>query len=104
MGARPWTPEQKREHAERMREYWRTHDHPRVGQPATRETKELQRAAQNRSQWVQKGHCKRCGGALFSNLSADLGYGKHCLGKSISEGLVVYDKYTGTVTEVNDAS
>lgn len=104
MGARKWTAEQKREHAERMREYWKTHQHPRIGQPMAVETKELQREAQDRSRWEQKGHCKRCGGPLFSDESADLGYGPDCLAFAVEEGTIVYDKYAKTVTEVTNAT
>jgi uncharacterized protein DUF6011 len=104
MGARPWSPEQKREHAERMREYWRTHEHPRAGQPMTVETKELQRDAQDRSRWEQRGYCKRCGGPLFSKESADLGYGPDCLVYAQEEGTITYDQYSKTVTEIENAA
>ena len=97
MAARNWTPEQRREHAERMREYWKTHEHPRIGQPMTPETKDLQREAQDRSRWEQKGYCKRCGGPLFSDKSAGLGYGPDCLAKAVEAGEITYDQYSDEI-------
>jgi len=100
VGARPWTPEQRREHAERMKEYWRTHEHPRKGQPTRPETKALMREAMSRERLEQKGYCKSCGGPLFSNKSADLGYGPDCLVKAVEAGEITYDQYADMVLEI----
>jgi hypothetical protein len=101
---RKWTPEQKKAQAQAMKEYWKTHPHPRKGQIATRETLDLQRDSQDRVRWEIKGYCKRCGDPVFTQQSADLGYGPDCLRRAIDEGVIAYDPYTRVVTELRNAS
>jgi RNA polymerase-binding transcription factor DksA len=101
---RKWTPEQKKAQAQAMKDYWEKHPHPRRGQTATPETLELQRISQDRVRWEIRGYCKRCGDPIYSERTAELRYGPNCLKRAVAEGLVTYDPYTHTVTEVKGAS
>ena len=88
---RTWTPEQKAEQSRKMKEYWRTHKHPRDGVPTPPEVKEQLRKRMLARRVL--GYCKRCELPLTTKRWADIGYGPGCLEVAIAEGLVEVDKF-----------